>query len=291
MKNRIATGVLFIGLAAPLFGQFVDTFSATVADRWGTPASTPIGPPTSGGASSISFTQDNVNSRVDWGLTLTGSSQSANLMMPLGSYRASYDADWDATLAVVNSFSAVTNNGQSVQIGLLAFNTTGMSANPTADYIKLVLVQADTNFGGLAQGNVIHYGSHSNTFQDPYSTTPSAGSSVTLKVAYSAASHTMGVYNGGSLLRTFGIAGSGGDGSSNQTWGMNSGDTFTIGLYAQSVTNGTGTTFTVSPGTAYIDSLTINGFTAIPEPSTYAALFGVAVLMLAIYRRRRVGRS
>jgi hypothetical protein len=70
---------------------------------------------------------------------------------------------------------------------------------------------------------------------------------------------------------------------------MNSGDTFTLGLYAQSETSGSGAAFTLLPGTAYADTLTATGLAAVPEPGTYAVIFGFAALGFAAWRRRRSG--
>lgn len=284
MKKTILLVGSFLALLSTSPGQLVDSFDATVAGRWGTAVWTPIGPPEAG-ASSISFSQDNGNSRADWQVTLSGASNSANRFVPLQTYVGSYDSNWTFDLAVVNGFSPAT--GQSTQIGLLLFNTTGMSANLTADYVKLVLVQSPADFGGPAAGNVIHYGSHSNTVSNATSTLAPAGSSATLKLSYDSSAHTIATYNGATLLTTYGIGGSGGD--SFQNWGMNSGDTFTFGLYAQSGTNGSGAGFTLPAGTAYAESLTTTGLTAIPEPSTYAALCGVLAFSVACWRRRRAG--
>ncbi len=281
MKSKIVlAGLFLISFLSSSLGQLTDTFSATTSN-WGTPTVTAVGPPANG-SSGASLTQDNGNSRIDWAVTLAGASNSSNLFMPLQSYEGTYNTDWSISFDIVNGFSAGT--GQSVQIGLMAFNATGNTSNLTADYLKLVLVQADASYGGLAQDNVIHYGSHSDTNADPYSTTPSAGSSATLKLTYASATHTLAAYNGATLLRTFGIAGSGGD--SFQNWGMSGDDEFVVGLYAQASTNSSGAGFTLPAGSAYADSFTSTGLTAVPEPSTYALVFGLAVLGLAFWRRK-----
>ncbi len=278
-----------VGLLSPTFGQVSDTFSVTTSN-WGTPTLTPVGPPPVG-SSGVSFTQDNDFSRMDWQVTLGGPSNSDNLFMPLQSHGGTYDMDWNLTLDVVNSFSAGTD--QSVQIGLMVFNTSGISSALTADYLKLVLVRADTDYSGtggsgLADGNVIHYGSHSDTAADPYKYSTGVGASENLTLNYTASSHTLAVSNGGTLLHTFGIAGTGGD--TNQSWGMSGSDGFVIGLYAQATTNSDATLsgFTLPAGIAYADNFASGGLVAaVPEPSTYALLFSLTVIGAAIWRKRR----
>lgn len=283
MKKPLLFAALFAaGMVAPAQAQFTDNFSATVAGRWGTAVNTPVGPPDSG-ASSLSLLQDNGNGRVDWGATLGGASNMANRFLPLESHVGTFGADWTVALDVVNTFGP--GSGQSTQIGLFAFKTDGMSSHATADYIKLTLVQSLNTGSPFANGNVIHYGNHSNTFSDPFDYSAGVASVENLKLSYNAAGNTIAVYNGTDLIRTFGIDGVSGDSALN--WGMTGGDTFTFGIYAQSTTNGSAAGFALAAGDVYADAFTATGLNAIPEPGTYAALAGLAVLGFAAWRRRQ----
>jgi hypothetical protein len=76
-------------------------------------------------------------------------------------------------------------------------------------------------------------------------------------------------------------------------WGMNAASTFTI--YLQGVSgNDAGGTVGVTIGTAglaTLDNLSGTGLTAIPEPSSYAAMAGVVALGLVVWRRRQTART
>lgn len=274
MKRLLLTTLCACASAGFVSAQFTDQFNATVAGRWSAPVSA-FGP-TDANVSGVTFSQDNANSRIDWTLTLGGAGGAAR-MITLQSHTGTYDSDWSVELAVNNSFAAAM--GQSTQIGVMLFNTAGMGSSLTADYVKLVLQQAPVS----GNGDSIHYGLHSNGNSNPSTNTAFNGTSSVLKLAYTASSHTIATYYDNNLLATYGIAGTGGDLA--QNWGMSSGGSFTLGLYAQATSAGTG--FSLAAGAANADYLTVSGFgAAVPEPSTYAVWAGLLALGLAVWRRR-----
>lgn len=75
------------------------------------------------------------------------------------------------------------------------------------------------------------------------------------------------------------------------TWSMTGSDTFSIYLMANSGYDGstTGLGPVIVSGEATLDNLYGTGLTAVPEPSTYAAITGVLALGLAAWRRTRRG--
>ena len=87
------------------------------------------------------------------------------------------------------------------------------------------------------------------------------------------------------------------DGSSYSSAGVtsiitNSEALFSVDLSAISVLDGQnsayfrGTFSGVDSGLTFVDNIAVNG-TVVPEPSTYAAIFGVVALAVAAYRRRK----
>lgn len=75
------------------------------------------------------------------------------------------------------------------------------------------------------------------------------------------------------------------------TWSMTGSDTFSIYLLGNSGYDGsaTGVGPGITAGQATIDNLYGTGLTAVPEPSTYAAIAGVLALGLVAWRRTRRG--
>ena len=77
------------------------------------------------------------------------------------------------------------------------------------------------------------------------------------------------------------------------TWSMTGGNTFSIYLMGNAGYDGgaTGLGPTISTGEATLDAFYGTGLTAVPEPSTYAAIAGGLALGLALWRRRRPASS
>lgn len=82
-----------------------------------------------------------------------------------------------------------------------------------------------------------------------------------------------------------------GDSMTTSTWGMTDSDTFSIFLTANGMFDGDGESgfgpLLVSGDVTLSNFYSQSGLTAVPEPSTYAAIFGAAVLGLAAWRRKQ----
>jgi len=77
------------------------------------------------------------------------------------------------------------------------------------------------------------------------------------------------------------------------SWNMATSDTFTISLIGNSrydSETGSGISPTMLAGDVTFDNLVGTNLTAVPEPATYAAMFGAAVLGFALWRRPRTIR-
>lgn len=175
-------------------------------------------------------------------------------------------ASWNVTMQVQN-LAATTSNVQAVSIGLRVFDTT---YNPTGAANKaLDLMLKHTHGSGETFSSNINAGSP---------TTASISSSGWLKLSYAGDTKiftTSYSSDGGSYtnLATYDVSSSWDPGSHNiQFWAMGIGTT--------------DSTASLSPmaGNTWIDNVSV---TAIPEPSTHAAIFGTLVLVGAIYYRRR----
>jgi hypothetical protein len=89
----------------------------------------------------------------------------------------------------------------------------------------------------------------------------------------------------------FSMTSVGGDTMSAATWGMGASDTFSIyfvgnAMFDAETGSGFGPLLT-SGDVTLTNFYSQSGLTAIPEPSTYAAMFGAAVLGLALWRRKQ----
>lgn len=79
--------------------------------------------------------------------------------------------------------------------------------------------------------------------------------------------------------------------NANTLWGMSGSDTFSLYLFGNSGWDEAGPNVspTIDLGEVTFDNLYGSGLSAIPEPSTYAAMAGVCALGLAVWRRRARG--
>ena len=164
-----------------------------------------------------------------------------------------------------------------LSLGLGKFANLNLSVSNGSNNMTAAIDQR--NFGSSVHefASFINYGS----VGSPYVTAVTDG---TLYISYATAgngtltaSFSSPSIAGGALqtLDTFTNVGT--------AWSMTSGSTFNIGLVGFSGGGGVN----LNTGAAYFSNFQATGLTAVPEPSTYAALMGVAVLGVAAIRRRK----
>lgn len=76
-----------------------------------------------------------------------------------------------------------------------------------------------------------------------------------------------------------------GDVDGSENWNMSEGSTFTLGL--TNASSGSTTGPTIEQGAVSFDNFSVTSMSAVPEPSTYAALAGLGALGLVIWQRRK----
>ncbi|MDI1249359.1 MAG: hypothetical protein PSV13_10895 [Lacunisphaera sp.] len=182
----------------------------------------------------------------------------------------SYTADWQVQIDLTLNLTQVASQVTALTFGL------GSSLDST-DRVEFTLQQTY-----MMPGTRYIYGAFITNGSGglPASMT-STGNTVTLRAAYQAASHQITLdFNDGSGFSTVTAAIIDGSGLN---WGMGLTDSFGFGLVASNLTNG-GPTAAISSG-VYADNFLASG-AAIPEPSTYAAAFGVLALLVAGLKRR-----
>lgn len=253
----------------------------------------------SAGTSTGSLAIDTVtNQRVDFTASLTAQNPApiVQAAKPLN-FTAPSNSDWSVSVNATNTFSAGSGQ-QSVQIGMFVSNTSGLDWAPVApplthDYVKLVLAN---NSGGPYIHGGLHLDGTPSPNNPPINPKTVGGiSSTTGSLVFSYVASTQVITAGynfnGTLIQfgSYGVAGGTNGSTANADWAM-SGGTFTISLFGQASTSGSA--YTLSSGTTYLDDFSttdsVTSMTApVPEPSTYAALFGVAALGFAAWRRRR----
>lgn len=283
MTRATIAVLIAAGLTSPTFGQFTDGFTSSSAN-WGAAAVSNAGGHNPGTTSmSFGIGSGRVNFTGNVSPNTVPPASETNQVIPLQSYAGSYDSSWSVQIDVTNSFST-SITGQSLQLGLLVSNTDGMSSPFTHDYLKLVLLRSAATNNTFVHGG-IHLNGNSGIDYVPLNLSGVATTGP-LTISYNGSTHVFTTSYNSSTHSSFGVAGSGGTGN-NQNWNMTTGGTFTISLFAQVVNNYVPAGFAITDGTGYIDNFSSTGLSAVPEPSTYAAIAGLAVLGLAAWRRRK----
>lgn len=112
------------------------------------------------------------------------------------------------------------------------------------------------------------------------------GTDVALRIDYNSTTMVFSTYfNNGSgfqPLASYGVNGSGGN-YQPTGWNLGSAAPFMVQIMGVGQAGASGG-FSISEGTVYADNFSVS---AIPEPSTYAAMFGVLAVGFAAWRRRR----
>jgi len=171
---------------------------------------------------------------------------------------ASFTTSWVMTMTVTNTLSGLTGS---------EFATVGIQVyNGNNNYSAFMLSSTSTGYFTRAEG----------TGFTATNSAMSDNTDVTLRLSWDAGAKT--------LAAAYSL-----DGSSytsvatflpvSQWPGSTTSDGFNFGVFG----NGN-TSVAISTGSVYADNFAL---TAVPEPSTYAALAGVAALGLALWRRRR----
>ena len=219
----------------------------------------------------------------------TNSSGNAVRVLIWNAATYSYLTDWEAQVDVHARLVSLSSPNETINI------------DPTHQYYFYgSLVAFDTGDTGPAtdsmSADIMRPGGGTQAFQSTYSfggirfEDPSNGSGIAnnttdaaLRLAFNSTTKVLTTYydaDGGvggynwTAVTSIYIAGA-------ENWSMTSGSTFTLGLEAVSGINAYGA------GEVYFDNFSVTGIAAIPEPSTYAMLFGLAALGVAAYRRRR----
>lgn len=201
---------------------------------------------------------------------------------------SSYTDSWTASASFTIDTAAVSSNGV-VMMGLETF-----AATTTAGYYGVYLLSATSGSRIFAERGIWNGTGYTRA------TLGSTGdlnlsfdtTNVLLETRYNPSTNTLTTafsFDGGTTYYDFTTGGGtnafGGGASFTVTnWAASATDGFGLDIYGALYGNGTQTGPTLTSGQAYMDNLSVS---AVPEPSTYAALAGLGALGLAIWRRRR----
>lgn len=206
-----------------------------------------------------------------------------------GTANTTYTDTWTASASFTIDTAAVSSNGV-VMIGLESF-----AATTTAGYYGIYLMSATSGSRIFAERGIWNGTSYNRV------TLGSTGdlnlsfdtSNVLLEMRYNPSTNAMTSafsFDGGTTYYNFTTGGGtnafGSAASFTVTnWATTPTDGFGLDIYGALYGNGTQTGPILSSGQAYMDNLSVS---AVPEPSTYAAIAGVAALGLAFWRKRRI---
>jgi PEP-CTERM motif len=206
----------------------------------------------------------------DNGIT-TGQTSMAgrNWTLNAGSYTADWQVQVDVTLGVIGQVAGqVTTWALSLASSEDPYNSAQFTFQQ--NYMMPTMRFLNGNF---------YYSDGVETLEAPV---VASTDTITMRASFLVASHTLALeYNGGSgfsPLLSWAVDGVG------LGWGMGSSDTFNLTLSAYNTTSANPTSPLMSG--VYADNF-IAAPAAVPEPSAYAALAGLAVLGLAMARRHQ----
>jgi hypothetical protein len=259
--RTLAAGGLFFGLAVFVWAQGSDNFTGTTPNTTNWPVS---GIFSSAGATltqngQLQFTSPGGDSYTGWSW----------------SGQPTYATSWWAQVEVnVPDFSLSASN-QQYSAGLYIEGGPGSYGNGYSVSATLAPFYS-ASFSREFDSELLTNGSSTSHVHPE-----TAATNAILRVEYDSNSHTISTfYDTGSGLVSLLATDISATGAN---WGMGSNDVFNIAIV------GTSTNFVITAGDSmYLDNFSTN-VSAVPEPSTYAAIFGsVALAGVMLHRRRRL---